>query len=138
MVGRELTISHAIGPDGRFRLTCASGSVVIDGIDGAEVRVLARYRAPGGADPTGDPAQDGVVEVVRDEGELRVAVRDPGGSGILAGLTRLAGQYRPAVDFQVRLPRAATLRLDGVACDAKLRDLRGEQDLHTVSGDLEL
>ena len=45
---------------------------------------------------------------------------------------------RPDVDFEVRLPRAAAVRLDAMAGDATLRGLRGEQDLHVVSGDLEL
>ena len=34
MADRELSISHAIGPAGRFRLTSPSGTVRIEGIDG--------------------------------------------------------------------------------------------------------
>ena len=138
MADRQLLISHPIGAAGRFQLSTASGTVRIEGTDGELAEVLARYRAPSGVELTSDPTLDGVLDIVREDGELRVAVRDPGGSGVLASLTRLVGQYRPDVDFQVRLPRGATVRLDAFSGDAAILGLCGDQDLHTVSGDLEL
>jgi hypothetical protein len=136
MAERTLTITHPIGETGRLHLSNSSGSVRITGIEGDTVEILARYRAPGGVDPSSDPLEDGVLQVAREPGALRVSTQDPGGSGAVASLVRRIGAYRPDVQMEVRMPRGARLRYDGVSCDAALAGLVGDQELHTVSGDL--
>ncbi|MFN8621960.1 MAG: DUF4097 family beta strand repeat-containing protein [Chloroflexota bacterium] len=138
MPERELVISHHVGENGRFRLAIASGTLHIRGVDGDVAEVRARYRAPSGVTLTDDPEADGVVQVTREPEGLTVQVKDPGGSGFLAGLTRRTGSYRPEVDFDIRVPRGVTFRLDDTSADGEIHGLRGEQEIRTISGDLEL
>ncbi len=138
MSERELFISHPIGAAGRFRLSCPSGFLRIDGVDGDTAEVRARYHAPAGVTLGADAEADGVVDVVREAGALSVATRDPGGGGFLAGLVRRIGAWRPDVTYDVRVPRGAIVSLQAASADGELRGLRGDQDVRVVSGDLRL
>ena len=139
MADRELAVSHPIGEAGRFRLITASGTVRIDGRRRRRrSHVRARYRCrPARHRATEDPEHDGVVGGRPRRGELRVGCATRGGSGLRASLDRLSRQDRPTSTSRSACrarPRSPGRRLG----DGELRDLRGEQELHTVSGDLEL
>lgn len=136
MAERELVVSHEIGVSGRFRLTTVNGTLRLAGTDGTVAEVRARYRVPGGAGAGEDAAEDGVIEVSRGDGELTVAVRDPGGPGRIAALRSLVNAGRPDVHFEVRLPRGAAVRLEGVGSDSEIVGIRGDLDVRTVNGDL--
>ncbi len=132
---RHAVLTHTIGPDGTLSIRTIRGSVRVRGTDGDEARVEARY-----ADRSGDsanPEEDGVLKVERHAGELRVEV-DETSRGILPALGVLVRGGRPAVDFDVTMPRTATLRLAGVSADLDLRDLSGAMEVRTVSGDVSM
>ncbi len=130
---REAIITHAIGAQGLLSLRTVRGSVRVRGIDGDEARVEARYatNAPDGTDPN----VEGALTVRRLPSELHVEVNETA-TGVLSALGRLIGGSKPSVDFDVNLPRGATLRLSGVSADLDVSGLRGDMDIRTVSGDV--
>lgn len=132
---RQAVISHTIGPDGTVSIRTVRGSVRVRGTDGDEARVEARYAYRG--DESADPEQDGVLNVSRHAGELRVEV-DETSAGIGTTLGVILRGGRPAVDFDVTMPRTAVLRLAGISADLDVRDLRGSQEVRTVSGDVSM
>jgi hypothetical protein len=132
---RHAVISHTIGADGILSIRTVRGSVRVRGTDGDEARVEARY-ADRGSD-SANPEEDGVLNVERHRGELRVQV-DETSRGLRPALGVLLRGGRPAVDFDVTMPRTAVLRLAGVSADLDVRELRGAQEIRTVSGDVSM
>jgi len=132
---RHAVISHRIGPDGTVNIRTVRGSVRVRGSDGDEVRVEARYAYRG--EESVDPEHDGVLNVSRHDGELRVEVDETSG-GLGPALGVFLRGSRPAVDFDVTMPRTAVLRLSGVSADLDVRGLRGSQEVRTVSGDVSM
>jgi hypothetical protein len=134
-IERHAVLSHTIGAGGTLSIRTVRGSVRIRGTDGDEAHVEARY-----ADHSGDdsnPEEDGVLKVERLAGELRVEV-DEMARGLQPALSVLLRGGRPAVDFDVIMPRAAGLRLAGVSADLDVRGLSGGQEIRTVSGDVSM
>lgn len=133
---RQAVISHPIGAHGTLVLRTVRGSVRVRATDESEARVEARYALPVEA-ASADPEHDGVLRVTRNPDELRIEADDTGGS-LLNALGKMFGGGRPRIDFDVTLPRTATLRLSGVSANLDIRGLRGDQDIRTVSGDVSL
>lgn len=133
---RHAVISHRIGADGTLVLRTVRGSVRMLGTDESEARVEVRYALPEGSASI-DPEHDGVVRVSRGADELRIEADDTTGS-LLNALGKMFSGQGPRVDFDVFLPRAATLRLSGVSANLDIHGLRGEQEIRTVSGDVSL
>jgi hypothetical protein len=132
---RHAVISHSIGANGTLSIRTVRGSVRVRGTDGDEVRVEARYAYRG--EESVDPEHDGVLNVSRHDGELRVEV-DETASGLGPTLGVLLRGGRPAVDFDVTMPRTAALRLAGVSADLDVRAVHGSQEVRTVSGDVSM
>jgi Toastrack DUF4097 len=128
---RHAVITHDIGPAGRLILRTVRGSVHVRGVDGTEVRVEARYSLPASG-PGSEADIDQILNVHRAERELRVEVDDT--DGMLGALGRLFGLGRSSVDFEVTLPRDASLQVGGVSASLDVDDIHGGLDLRTVSG----
>jgi hypothetical protein len=118
--GDPAEIRHVIGATGSFSLHNVSGDVEIVANDTDEVRVLASSSGSG---------QDFLPLVVqRSDGGLHIQLEQ--GRGLL-------GTRNPrSVDFEVSVPRAARISVNGVSSDIDARGLGGEQSYRTVSGDL--
>ena len=132
---RHAVVTHTIGSGGTLSIRTIRGSVRIRGTDGDEARVEARY-AHRNLGSTG-PDEDKTLKVERLTGELRVEA-DETSRGLRPGLGMLLRGGVPAVDFDITMPRTALLRLSGVSADLDVRDLRGAQEIHTVSGDISM
>jgi Putative adhesin len=132
----QVVISHPIGAHGTLVLRTVRGSVRVRATDDLDARVEARYAIPPDA-LSGDPEHDGVLRVTRNLDELRIEADDTGGN-LLSALGKMFGGGRPRIDFDVTLPRTATLRLSGVSANLDIRGMRGDQDIRTVSGDVSL
>lgn len=133
---RQTLITHAIGPAGLLSLRTVRGSVRVRGTDGEEARVEARYTSRSPSEGA-DPEADGVLRVRRSPSELAIDV-DEMDLGVLSAIGRLARGGRPAVDFDIDVPRGASLRLSGVSADLDIRGLSGDQEIRTVTGDAQL
>jgi hypothetical protein len=133
---RNAAITHRIGSRGTLVLRTVRGSVRVRAIDGDEARVEARYALPGGSHAQADPENDGVLRVSRHPDELRVEADDVG--GMLNALGTVLRGGPPRIDFDISLPREASLRLSGVSATLEVVGLRGDQEIRTVSGDVSL
>jgi hypothetical protein len=133
---RQSVISHSIGANGTLVLRTVRGSVRVRATDDLEARVEARYAASGDAG-TADPERNGVLRVTRNPDELRIEADDTGAS-LLNALGKMFGGGRPRIDFDVTVPRTATLRLSGVSANLDIHGTRGDTEIHTVSGDVSL
>ena len=129
---RHSVITHSIGPRGTLVLRTVRGSVRVRGVDTTEVRVEARY--PGSSDPTTD---EQALRVTRANDLLQVEVDDTD-SRRISQLARLFGDGRPRVDFDVTMPRTASLRVSGVSADLDVVGLDGTHEIKTVSGDVRM
>jgi hypothetical protein len=129
---RHSVISHTIGARGTLVLRTVRGSVRVRGIDTTEVNVEARY--PGSSDPNAD---DQALRVTRADDLLQVEVDDTD-SRRISQLARLFGDGRPRVDFDVTMPRTASLRVSGVSADMDVVGLDGTHEIKTVSGDIRM
>lgn len=128
-------VTHTIGSGGTLSIRTIRGSVRVRGTDGEEARVEARYahRNPGSTVPD----EDKTLKVERLTGELRIEA-DETSRGLRPALGALLRGGPPAIDFDITMPRTALLRLSGVSADLDVRDLRGAQEIHTVSGDVSM
>lgn len=117
-------IEHRIGRNGELRLNTVAGTVSIRGTDGEDVRVVAR--TSGGGEPE--------LNVRRYEGGLFIEPERQGtrffGATIGIGV--------PDIEFEIELPRGASLELSTVNADVSASGLGGDQHYKLVSGDLEL
>ena len=129
---RQSVITHAIGETGTLVLRTVRGSVRVRGLDTTEARVEARY--PGSSDPTAD---EQALRVVRADDLLQIEVDDTD-SRRMAQIARLFGDGRPRVDFDVTMPRRASLRISGVSADVDVVRLDGSHEVRTVSGDIRM
>jgi hypothetical protein len=136
---RHAVISHVIGSRGTLVLRTVRGSVRIRGTDGDEARVDARYTAPFANElDSSDPELDGVIRVTRRDDELRVEADDTSSAGLLGALGKMLGGGRTRIDFDISMPRGATLKLSGVSATLEVAGLNGDQEIRTVSGDVSL
>ncbi len=124
---RGETIVHRIGETGTLILRTVSGSIRVRGVDGDEASVRAHL------DLHRNETATDVLEVIREEGELRVAVRGRRQGGLAGLLGSVAGGH-----LEVEMPRRAALRLTGVSADLEVAGIHGEQEYRTVSGDLDI
>jgi hypothetical protein len=129
---RHSVITHTVGAKGTLVLRTVRGSVRVRGTDTTEVRVEARY--PGSSDPTAD---EQALRVTRTDDVLQVEVDDTD-SRRISQLARLFGDGRPRVDFDVTMPRTASLRVSGVSADMDVVGLDGAHEIKTVSGDIRM
>jgi hypothetical protein len=112
-------ITHRIGRNGRFSLNNVSGDVRLRGVDGDEVRVIARW--DGHKDdpmPLAINRGDGYLEIETDQKMGWFSFR--GGS----------------IEFQIDVPFRARVDITAVSADVESHGLTGEQTYKSVSGDL--
>ena len=128
-------IQHRIGEHGRFSLKTVRGSVRIRALDGDEARVEGRYSSE--SDGRGRSEMDGALRIKRADAELSIEV-DEAQLGVLGALGRLVGGGRPAIDFDVMLPRGTAILLSGVSAELEISGMAGDQEIRTVSGDARL
>lgn len=131
---RNAIVSHTIGKTGLFVLRTVRGSVRVRATDSEEVRVEARYAFPA-QQAAEDPEQDGVLRVTRQPGQLRIEADDTAGD-LMHTLGRILGGGRPRIDFDVEVPRRASMQLSSVSANLDIAGLAGDQQIRTVSGDV--
>lgn len=134
---RTETITHDLGPDGLLTLRTLSGDAHVRTVDGTNVTVVATYEVHGRDDAAREiPPEASPINVRKAPGELEVETRNRTG-GFLDALGDVASRGgRTTVDWDVELPRGASLRLHGVSADLSVDGVRGAQEYHTVSGDI--
>jgi DUF4097 and DUF4098 domain-containing protein YvlB len=128
--GTEYTESFTrtvrLGRTGAFSLQNVSGDIVITGSGGDDVRVDAtkRVRQPSEAEAKKILS---AVQVRVDEGSGRIDVR-----------TEYPGRrnWSGGVDFQVSVPRDASVNVRSVSGDIRVTNVNGELRAETVSGDV--
>lgn len=136
---RHAVTSHVIGSHGTLVLRTVRGSVRVRGTDGVEARVEARYSAPYmDTTDTPNPELDGVVRVIRRNDELRIEADDTSSGSLLGALGKMLGGGHTRIDFDISMPRSATLKLSGVSASLEVAGLHGDQEIRTVSGDVSL
>ncbi len=135
---RTVTIDHEIGPSGSLRIRTIDGRVRLRGVDGSSARVTVTYRVRAIDDAAADRAvEEAEVRVQRDDGRLEIDTMDRRWSP-LDVLGQLLSGDRVRVEFDVELPRAAAVQVDGVSAPVSGESLIGAQRYHTVSGELRL
>jgi Toastrack DUF4097 len=136
---RTQTIEHKIGGSGRLDLRVTSGDVVVQGIEGSEVRITADFEIRAGSDEEASDIFDGLqLKVDKRDGMLVVQDHDDHPSlGTLVGRI-FSGTGQVELEVRVEMPQSAELRLDGVSGDLSIEGLDGDQRYNTVSGDLSL
>lgn len=123
-------VNHSIGTDGTLALNCVSGNVRIQGVDGEDARVVARWSRGAGDGDGGAPR----LAVRRSNGALRVEPERIGRT--FFGATFSFGSQ--GIDFEVEVPHGARIEINTVSADIDGHRLHGEQAYKTVSGDLKL
>ncbi len=136
---RTQSISHRIGEHGRLTLKVRSGDVRLKAGAGDEASVQVTFEIRASSDQEADQAFEELkLRVDAGAGHLSVEERDEA-AGLGSALARLlGGRGRVGLSVEAQLPRAAELRLEGVAADVQAEGLRGDQRYATVSGDLYL
>ncbi len=132
---RTLTIDHEIGPTGELRLRTIDGHVHIRGTDGTAAHVVAIYHVRASDEAAAERAIDGAeVRVEKTTGRLEIDTRERWWSPFDV-LGQLLSGSRVRIDFDVEVPRGASVNVDGVSADVSAAGLRGRQRFKTVSGD---
>lgn len=135
---RTETITHDLGVAGRLSLRTVNGDVRVRSVDGTVVTVHASYDVSGTQGSAGVPPESSPVLVRKGPGELSVETRNRIG-GLLDAIGEVISRgIRTTVEFEVELPRGASLRLHGVSADLTVEGVRGTQEYHTVSGDVSI
>jgi DUF4097 and DUF4098 domain-containing protein YvlB len=114
-------IRHHIGAKGTFSLNNVSGDIRIQGVEGGEAIVRARWE--GGRDDRPLP-----LDVRRGDGSLSVEYGDKN--------TWFSFRSHGSVEFDVRVPFGARVEIQAVSADIESHGLRGDQSYKSVSGDL--
>jgi DUF4097 and DUF4098 domain-containing protein YvlB len=128
--GTEYTESFSrtvrLGRTGMFSLQNVSGDIVITGGGGDDVRVEAtkRVRHPNEAEAKSILSE---VQIRIEEGSGRVDVRTDYPS---------RRNWSGGVDFQVTVPRDASVNVRSVSGDVRVTNANGELRAETVSGDI--
>lgn len=133
---RPLTIDHEIGPGGELRIRTIDGHVRLSGTDGTVAHVVATYRVRAADDEAADRAIEAAeVRVDRSTGRLEIDTHERRWSPFDV-LGQLLTGTRVRVDFDVEVPRGASVQIDAVNADVSAQGLRGRQRFKTVSGDV--
>ncbi len=126
-------VVQRIDPNGRIRVDVVHGSIQVNGVDGDECRVMARY--PSRSDRSGqDPVADGVLRVHEVGGGLVISAERTRVAGGLSG--RFGGGGAPAVDVTIDAPSRSTIAITSVRADVTTRGMVHDQAVRTVTGDV--
>lgn len=101
--------------DGHVDIYNTAGMIEVVGWSKSKVEVTGEL---------GDNVEELVLE--RDDDTITVKVKVPHGR-----------QVRTSSDIVVRVPENSSIEVTAVSADIEVEDVRGEQGLHTVSGDVE-
>jgi hypothetical protein len=107
----------------------------VEGADTDTAEVVARDRPPRGGDPPDSLTEDPILEVQELPDELTVTVVGRAVRGL--GGPQLA-DTSPDVQLAVTLPRGTSARLDLVSAVVVVIGVRGNLDVHTLSGDVQV
>jgi DUF4097 and DUF4098 domain-containing protein YvlB len=128
--GTEYTESFSrtvrLGRTGAFNLQNVSGDIVITGGGGDDVRVEATKRVR-------QPSEAGAKSILS---ALQIRIEE--GSGRVDVRTEYPGRrnWSGGVDFQVTVPRDASVSVRSVSGDVRVTNVNGELRADTVSGDV--
>lgn len=112
-----------LGKAGRFELSNISGDVTVTGTTGDQVVIEAVKRGR-----TGDDLKRVTIEVLASQGRVEVQTRYP----------ERTRNLNVSVDFTVKVPRDAEVRLHSVSGDIKAGTIDGLLRAETVSGEVDL
>jgi len=135
---RTETITHDLGEAGRLSLRTVSGDVRVRTVDGSVAKVVGSYEGHDHQESTEMPPEASPILVRKGHGELEVEARNRVG-GFLDALGEVMSRGgRTTVEWDVELPRGASLRLHGLSAELSIEGVRGTQEYHTVSGDISI
>lgn len=133
---RRQEVGHEIGADGRLTVRVADADVRISAAETERAEVVASFEIDAASDTEASRIFDELqLRVTAGSGDLTIEQREEGGRrNPLARL--LGGSGGVAIQIEVTLPRAATLRIETVSGDVNVTGAIGEQRYTAVSGDL--
>ena len=118
---------RALAPDGRFELENVNGRITLRTWSRDEVRIEADRAAV-----TEAMLEDIQVQIEGEGDEVRVKTRFPRQKGWFLG------GNRGKVDYEITLPRGATVRLKTVNGPVDVEGLNGDMRVESVNGGLDL
>ena len=128
---QELTRTIPMDASGSFSLTNISGTITVTGVDSSDLTIQATKRVRDGASGAdADEALRGVEIEIRERGN-RVSVETE------YGRTR-GGGPRVSVDYDVRVPRGASVLIESVSGAVTVDGVDGETRVEVVSGAVRL
>jgi len=121
-----------------FSIETLSGSVAIEGTAGSDVRILAIKHARGEEGEARKTLDELKIEVKPGRERIEVVAHFPSRRG--GFLSYFFDEGRDAghewVDFDIRLPAAVRVAVDGTSADVDVRNLGGDLSLDLTSGNV--